>query len=96
MEMLLSKPRFPKIIFLPPPQSFDCVLGLRGLLVLSTHDRQLFRISHIAIKCCLKCNLSQFETDLHFQTFLGEHAPRPPRRAQKIFWGSDCGLGKIP
>ena len=61
----------------------------------STLDRQLFRIIHIAIKCCLKCNLSQFE-NLHFQNFLGEYAPRPPRRAEKIFLGSDCGLGKTP
>ena len=61
----------------------------------STHNGQLFRIIHIAIKCCLKCNLSQFE-NLHFQTFLGKHASRPPRRAQKNFLGSDCGLGKIP
>ena len=35
METLLSKHRFPKRIFLPPPQSFDRVLGPRGLLVLS-------------------------------------------------------------
>ena len=52
----------------------------------STHDGQLFRIIHIAIKCCLKCSLSQFE-NLHFQNFLGEHASRPPRRVQKIFGG---------
>ena len=40
----------------------------------STHDRQLFRIIHIAIKCCLKCNLSQFE-NLYFQNFMGSMPP---------------------
>ena len=35
METLLSEHRFLKRIFIPPPQSFDRVLGPRGLLVLS-------------------------------------------------------------
>ena len=30
----------------------------------STHDRQLFRIIHIAIKCCLKCNLKTVKVKL--------------------------------
>ena len=51
----------------------------------STHDRQLFRIVHIAIKCCRKCNLSQFE-NLHFQHFLEEHAP-DPQEGPKTFFG---------
>ena len=61
----------------------------------STHDRQLFRIIHIAIKCCLKCNLSQFE-NLHFQNFLGEACSQTPYGGPKKFLGSNCDLGKIP
>ena len=51
----------------------------------STHDRKLFRIIHIAIKCCLKCNLSQFENH-HFQTFLGEHPLDPLQGPKTLFW----------
>ena len=50
----------------------------------STHDRPLFGIVHIAIECCPKCNLSQFENP-HFQNFLGEHAPDPLGGPSKIF-----------
>ena len=42
MEALLSKHRFPKRIFLPPPLSFDRVLGPRGLLVPSRFHRVTF------------------------------------------------------
>ena len=32
----------------------------------------------------MKCNFQQFE-NLHFQTFLGEHAPPPPPKGLKTF-----------